>query len=219
MCSVLSATPNWLDSHQYLALWLEGIALLAIFIWDRIDASQQHKQTLAQLKVFQKQADTLVSSERSWVMVHIAQRQIGIQVTTGGDGRTTSGISIILNYTNAGRTPCWITQKRIQFALVERLPEEPVFDETAVVIDFLEPLVVGEELRLDLNLACSGEHFVVLSAEQTPLKSSGGNTPIVYGVFKYRDSFSTDRETRFGYTISGHGVLRRIQSAAYNNNV
>ena len=46
----------WLDSHQYLALWLEGIALLAIFIWDRIEASQQHKQTLAQMKIMQNQA-------------------------------------------------------------------------------------------------------------------------------------------------------------------
>ena len=36
MCAVLSATPNWFDLHQYLALWLEGIALLAIFIWDRM---------------------------------------------------------------------------------------------------------------------------------------------------------------------------------------
>ena len=56
MYSVLSATPNWFDSHQYLALWLEGIALLAIFIWDRIDASQQHKQILAQMEIMQNQA-------------------------------------------------------------------------------------------------------------------------------------------------------------------
>jgi|SRR5437016_3660406 len=57
MCAVLSATPNWFDLHQYLALWLEGIALLAIFIWDRIDTSQQHSQTLAQLQVSQKQVE------------------------------------------------------------------------------------------------------------------------------------------------------------------
>jgi len=57
MCSVLAATPNWFDSHQYLALWLEGIALLAIFFWDRIDSHHQHKETLAQLKVSQKQVE------------------------------------------------------------------------------------------------------------------------------------------------------------------
>jgi hypothetical protein len=47
---------KWLDSHQYLALWLEGIALVAIFIWDRLDASQQHDQTLAQMEIMRNQA-------------------------------------------------------------------------------------------------------------------------------------------------------------------
>ncbi len=56
MCSVLFATSSWLDSHQYLALWLEGIALLAIFVWDRWDSHQQHKQTLAQMAIMQNQA-------------------------------------------------------------------------------------------------------------------------------------------------------------------
>src|SRR5690242_2727620 len=80
--SVLAATPNWFDSHQYIALWLEGIALLAIFIWDRIDASQQHKQTLTQMGIMQNQAratetaanaatksaEALISSERAWII-------------------------------------------------------------------------------------------------------------------------------------------------------
>src|SRR5258708_29403832 len=50
---------NWFDSHQYLALWIEGIALLAIFIWDRIDASQQHKQTLAQMDAMRRQSELI----------------------------------------------------------------------------------------------------------------------------------------------------------------
>ncbi len=81
MCPVLLATSTWLDSHQYLALWMEGIALLAIFVWDRIDSSQQHQQTLAQMKIMQDQArgtemaaiaaktsaDALINSERAWI--------------------------------------------------------------------------------------------------------------------------------------------------------
>jgi hypothetical protein len=59
MCSVLLATPTWLDSHQYLALWIEGIALLLIFAWDRWDSHQQHKQTLAQMGIMQRQADLI----------------------------------------------------------------------------------------------------------------------------------------------------------------
>jgi len=57
MCSVLSVTPSWFDSHQYLALWLEGIALLAIFIWDRLDSRKQHEETWTQLKIAQRQVD------------------------------------------------------------------------------------------------------------------------------------------------------------------
>ena len=29
---------NFLKQNEFLALWLEGLALVAIFIWDRIDA-------------------------------------------------------------------------------------------------------------------------------------------------------------------------------------
>src|SRR5437016_9769680 len=82
MCSVLSATPNWFDSHQYLALWLEGIALLAIFIWDRLDSRKQHEEMLAQLRIAQRQVDaslenayaakaaaeSVINAERAWVM-------------------------------------------------------------------------------------------------------------------------------------------------------
>jgi hypothetical protein len=53
---------TWLKTHESLAIWLEGIALVLIFVWDRIDSRQQHRETLAQLKVSQ---DTLKVLERS----------------------------------------------------------------------------------------------------------------------------------------------------------
>lgn len=46
---------NWLSTHEWLAIWLEGIALVAIFIWDRLDSRSQHEETMAQLEVSQKQ--------------------------------------------------------------------------------------------------------------------------------------------------------------------
>src|SRR5216683_1834754 len=64
MYPVLLTIFPWLDSHQYLAIWLEGIALLAIFIWDRWDSHQQHKQTLAQMTIMQNQARATVVSEK-----------------------------------------------------------------------------------------------------------------------------------------------------------
>jgi hypothetical protein len=47
---------SWLSTHEYVAIWLEGIALVAIFIWDRLDARADHQQMLAQLKIAQDQA-------------------------------------------------------------------------------------------------------------------------------------------------------------------
>src|SRR5205814_1234769 len=55
---------NWLKTYEFIAIWLEGIALVAIFLLDwkerrdqREDREQQHKETLAQLKVSQKQVE------------------------------------------------------------------------------------------------------------------------------------------------------------------
>src|SRR5947208_16606988 len=79
MCSVFRLLLlGLLDSYQYIALWLEAIALLAIFIWDRIDASQQHKQTIAQIRASEaaataanKSAEALINSERAWVIAEL----------------------------------------------------------------------------------------------------------------------------------------------------
>ncbi len=135
MCSVLSATSTWLDSHQYLAIWLEGIALLAIFIWDRWDSHQQHKQTLAQMTIMQNQAratetaahaasksaEALISSERAWVIAELipqaARASDNQWYRFVGDMRVHMGVEEILaghhlryklKLTNMGRTPAQI---------------------------------------------------------------------------------------------------------------
>ncbi len=51
---------KWLNTHEALALWVEGFALVAIFIWDRIDNHHQHKQTLEQIDVSQRQFESSV---------------------------------------------------------------------------------------------------------------------------------------------------------------
>jgi hypothetical protein len=77
----------WLRTYEFIAICLEGIALILIFVWDRLDSRKQHEETLAQLQVSQKQADALVSSERAWVMVGIGGHT-SIRVSTGGNGST-----------------------------------------------------------------------------------------------------------------------------------
>lgn len=44
-------------NYEFVAIWLEGLALVLIFIWDRLDNRKQHEETLAQLKVSQQQVE------------------------------------------------------------------------------------------------------------------------------------------------------------------
>jgi len=211
----------WLREHEGVAVWLEGIALVAIFIWDRVDGNEQHRETIEQLKISRRQVEALESSERAWLMAEGKERVniiVGEAMVRGVSSGPTSSINFVLQYRNAGRVPCWITEKRVQFLLpdLKALPSEPFFDESAHVDDFPETAAVGEVLTIEFHhLTCKGEHVVILNnVDDQP----GENTPIVYGIIKYRDVFGTDRETRFGYQISPHGRLRRIRSARYNNN-
>jgi hypothetical protein len=140
--SVLSATPNWLDSHQYLALWIEGIALLLIFAWDRWDSHQQHKQTLAQMEIMQSQAratetaanaanksaEPLINSERAWIIAELVpicvefgglwSRPVGSIWATLSDEEILNGVHMRhkLKLTNMGRTPAHILRYRVSYS-------------------------------------------------------------------------------------------------------
>jgi hypothetical protein len=46
---------SWLNKYESIAIWLEGIALVFIFIWDRLDSRADHKRMINQLKIAQDQ--------------------------------------------------------------------------------------------------------------------------------------------------------------------
>jgi hypothetical protein len=55
---------NWINTHESIGIWVEAIALVAIFMLDwrerkdqRKDRDEQHKETLAQLQVSKKQVE------------------------------------------------------------------------------------------------------------------------------------------------------------------
>jgi hypothetical protein len=48
---------DWLNKYQAVAIWLEGIALVLIFIWDRFDARGTREDSTRQLTVFQDQVE------------------------------------------------------------------------------------------------------------------------------------------------------------------
>ncbi len=96
MCPVPLA-PNWFDSHQYFALWIEGGALVAIFFLDwweyrkqAADRMEQHKETVAQMEIMRNQAratetaanaatksaESLINSERAWVIAELVPQAV-----------------------------------------------------------------------------------------------------------------------------------------------
>ena len=220
MCSVLSATLNWFDSHQYVALWLEGIALLAIFIWDRIDASQQHKQTLAQMEIMQgqtratetaanaanKSAEALINSERAWIIAELIPQAVRFgdnhwcrRLVDGGHASMSTEeifaghhLRYKLKLTNMGRTPAQLFGFTIRYScLGEGVRDLP---ENAggkqASSRPFEHLLGGNGEAVEI-----GEPIVDVGqymGDDVEAIKRLEKTAVIHGEVKYRHMFSTD---------------------------
>ena len=196
---------TWLTRYESVAIWLEGIALVLIFVWDRIDSRHQHRETLAQLAVSQKQADALINSERAWVMVTVEWYGEAHVLEGSGTGETT-GIYVVLNCSNEGRSPAWIEEKRARFQIVDALADTPELASAESVRAGPEPIGVGKTNQIAWMATATGHE-------------SPGKMMVVYGVVKYRDIFDKLRETMFGYRITPSRELVRLEGKReYNKN-
>ena len=209
--------PNWI-------LMAVGIIGVLIGIFTLIALYRQGGDTQRALTYAKQSADAallnaqaVMNAERAWVMVDISDPVANITVTNATNpDRTMSSVRFSLSYRNEGRTPCWIVEKCIWFKIVDKIPAHPVFEEPTARYDSLEPLLTTYRPSFIVSLTCEGELVVSLSTVPVE-RRAGSNTPIIYGYIKYRDTFSTERETRFGYRTMVDGTLVRIKSTAYNN--
>ena len=46
---------NWLKANEAVAIWLEGIALVLLFIWELKGRKEQHEEMLSQMDIARKQ--------------------------------------------------------------------------------------------------------------------------------------------------------------------
>jgi len=235
MCPISSVLP-WLDSHQYLALWLEGLALLVIFIWDRIDASQQHKQTLEQMKIMRdqaletekaanaasKSAEALINSERAWVVAELVpicarfggtwHRPSGVSWVSMSPAETLEGDHLMHKFklTNMGQTPAHILRYSIGY-----LRE---VDTEGAELRMIEPLsrpeiefdrLISGNDSIEVTTVDVAEH---IRSRITEIGDSNA-TGIVSGLVKYQHVFSDTAvvEVRFAYFYDpSSGSLRKI---------
>ncbi len=195
---------NWLKTYESVAIWLEGIALVLIFVWDRLDSRKQHQETLAQLHA-------VTNTERAWVMVNVhwhagAGRIVDGQTIIDGVVRNNVSATIDCFIHNNGRSPAWLTEKRIGVAIVdgEHLPTEPDLQRTPVRDVTLQPMAPDADYMWHVQPGCEGPREL-------------GKLMLVYGAITYRDIFDQIRETRFGYMVNPSNELERIPSyPAYN---
>jgi hypothetical protein len=169
--SVCWKTLEWFRNHEYVAIWLEGIALVAIFVWDRLDSRSEHRETLAQLEVSRANAstgkasaDALMNAERAWVLAELGWYEgarLGITDHTSGE-RTWTEANLKLTCKNEGRSPAWIDEvytcvEMFSNATVLRKPEVGLCQTSGP----LGPIGPGKEVSHCLQLACGGRRKII----------------------------------------------------------
>jgi hypothetical protein len=154
----------------------------------------------------EKSADALKLAERAWIMADIKFEEgmritEGTTSTKGGALRQHTMVNARLICTNNGKTPAWITRVHIKLRIDSKVPSEPQWlqGDADYVNSIPEPIAVNDNHEFNPQyLTCEGF-------------TTDTEFLIVYGTVKYRDVFSPERETRFGYTyVRGRGTLERI---------
>jgi hypothetical protein len=104
----------WFRTHEYVAIWLEGIALVAIFWLDlsdrrerRKEQERQHKETLEQLRISQQQTDAateaaLAAKKSADISVALHRPLVGLSGVKIKTGRGTRNWDIAFGLKNYG---------------------------------------------------------------------------------------------------------------------
>ncbi len=204
--ALLTAFASWLHAND-AAIWLEAFALVAIFIWDRLDARADHRHTIAQLKIAQEQAaaaqasaQSVINAERAWVVPGLranAQRYAdsrwyrpnGVELSTE-DVLAGKHQWYWLTVTNMGRTPAQILGIVIRYSClgegVTDLPQDAAGDH--VSYREFHHLLGGDgqsveiSERIDLSLHMRDDLDAINKFDKTA---------VIHGWIKYRHMFST----------------------------
>jgi len=144
------------------------------------------------------------NSERAWLIPTLDWDSAKTRMKVGTsshivDGKQVDGSFAFVRIAieNAGKTPAWITAKKIGMAILDKLPPTPDFGRMAVSDPLPEPLAADKSVTWGCEPRCEGN-------------DEPGKITIIYGVIEYVDIFGEDRYSRFGYMVTPSHDLERI---------
>lgn len=189
----------WLTKYEAVAVWLEGVALVAIFIWDRVDANRDHDETIKQIKLAQDQIKTMQNAERAWVMTALDwpksdQLRVVYSASREREGPRIEQtiVNVMLHCKNEGRSPAFVDKIEAYGQIVNALKDLTPPGQGKEVIPF-GPIAPGKSGVRIIQLTCPGH----LKDDQ--LFS-------IFVLVEYRDIFGQRRITTCGYTVMDHNL-------------
>jgi len=115
-----------------------------------------------------------------------------------GKQRERTGANIRVICRNQGKTPAWISEKRVAMMICHSPPPKPDFTGYTIAQKGPEPIAVGRKTCKDFPLEYPGAEGI-------------GDNTLIYGVVTYRDSFAPEYKTYFGYIVYGGKRLERLE--------
>jgi hypothetical protein len=166
---------------------------------------RQTQATEEAAKAAKGSADALINIERAWIVVAVdlVARQV-LELTTGG-GEQKTAIELLLIWRNQGKTPAWISEAKVKFAILEdsTLPLTPDFTTIENMHPQIETLAGNSDSPgWRVQVDCDG-------------RMGFGRIPVVCGVVAYKDIFGEIRTTTFGYYIRHDGSNTLVLLTGY----
>lgn len=102
---------EWLKMYEYVALWIGGVALLCIFIWQRIDSYRQRRETREQWEILQEQVKAatsaaLAAKQSADLTSSLHRPYMGLSAVSSG-GRDSRFWNITFSLMNFGTLPAY----------------------------------------------------------------------------------------------------------------
>jgi hypothetical protein len=151
-----------LSANEWFAIWLEGIALVAIFVLDYRNSKHSHEETLAQIGIAREQAEaakltaeSIKNSERAWLSASLLWSDSArILYSVDGTGKN-QHTQALFNFRlkNDGKTPAWVESVVSSMDI----PGHETNEKNNFLTVHLEPLGAGAEQKVAVTLICSGK--------------------------------------------------------------